>query len=53
MDRAPSSTFYITVYAHKAFKTMEIVVEASNLASVTCVSDNCGGEVRSSDILGN
>lgn len=47
IERAPSSTFYITVYAHKAYRSLEIVVEASNLSNITCVSNNCGGEVKS------
>eukprot|EP00092_Neocalanus_flemingeri_P001861 GFUD01001984.1.p1 GENE.GFUD01001984.1~~GFUD01001984.1.p1 ORF type:complete len:358 (+),score=83.95 GFUD01001984.1:63-1136(+) len=45
VDRAPSTTFYITVYTHKAYKDMEIAVEASNLKSVTCMSGNCEGIV--------
>jgi len=45
VDRAPSNTFYITVYAHKAYRKLELLVEGSNLQNITCMSDNCGGEV--------
>ena len=41
MDRTPSITFYISVYAHKSYEEMEIVVTGSNLANVTCYSGNC------------
>ena len=47
VDRAPSSTFYITVYAHKAYKKLEVLVEGSNLQNITCMSDTCGGSVQS------
>ena len=58
MPRAPSSTFYISVFAHKvsrvaarliididvvcqAYRSLELVVEASNLKNVTCFAGNC------------
>ena len=57
MPRAPSSTFYISVFAHKvtarliididvvfvcqAYRALELVVEASNLKNVTCFAGNC------------
>jgi hypothetical protein len=46
VDRAPSSTFYITVYAHKDYRKLEVLVEGSNLQNITCVSDNCGGDIK-------
>ena len=46
VDRAPSNTFYITVYAHKAYRKLELLVEGSNLQNITCMSDSCGGEVE-------
>ena len=43
--KCSGNQFYFTIYVHKNYSEMQVVVEALNLAEVVCIADNCGGKV--------
>ena len=46
VPKSQEDKFFFSVYVHKDFSDLEVVVEASNLAEVECVTEaGCGGTV--------
>ena len=46
MAKSKEDKFFFSVYVHKDYSDLEVVVEASNLSEVQCVTEaGCGGTI--------
>ena len=51
VSKSREDKFFFTIYVHKDYSNMEVVVEATNLSEVICVTDDgCGGTIVSTGL---
>ena len=51
VSKSREDKFFFTIYVHKDYSNMEVVVEATNLSEVICVTDEgCGGIIVSTGL---